>query len=69
MDSASRLPVGYVTIGLKPHHSVAIKSIVTKEDGSFVLENIKPGNYLLDIIAVGYRLRSVPVILGENSIN
>lgn len=65
IDSVSKLPVSYVTVGLKNHSGTFIKSTLAKEDGSFQLENIKHGNYLLNILAVGYHLKTVSLTLTD----
>lgn len=66
IDSASGLPVSYVTISLRNQSGVVIKSILNKEDGSFLLENTKRGNYLIIILAVGYRSKSVLAELNDS---
>lgn len=56
IDSATRLPVGYASIGLE--QSVTKKEVngtTTDENGSFVLSNIPEGTYRLVVYFVGYQ--------------
>lgn len=61
IDSVKNSPLGYVTVILKDASGKAIKSALTKDDGSFQLADIKPAAYQLNIAYVGYRAKILPV--------
>lgn len=56
----------------KPAASVTVyvqgikKATLTEEDGSFSINNVKPGTYTLDVSLVGYETTSVPVTVEES---
>jgi iron complex outermembrane receptor protein len=58
-------PAGYVSVGLKN----AGKTAVTDEDGAFSIKNVKPGNYIIKISAVGIssQEKSVNVVAGQTA--
>jgi iron complex outermembrane receptor protein len=41
------------------------KATLTREDGSFTIDNVKPGDYQLEVSLVGYETTSVPVRVEE----
>jgi iron complex outermembrane receptor protein len=41
------------------------KATLTQEDGSFTIDNVKPGDYQLEVSLVGYETTSVPVRVEE----
>lgn len=48
-------PVNGATVNLsRSKDSILVKVALTGEDGSFLLENIKPGRYRLSVSAIGY---------------
>jgi iron complex outermembrane receptor protein len=63
ISSADGHPAAFVTVGIKDTK----KGAVTNEDGSFVLKNIKPGNYQLVISCTGCKTiyREVTVAADE----
>src|ERR1700712_165999 len=52
-----------VTISLKGHH----KEVASDNDGSFIIQNVKPGDYTLVVSHIGLRTqeKAVKVIDGE----
>lgn len=66
-DSATNKTLDYTTIGLKTDKNVAIKSVLSKSDGSFLFSNLKAGKYIVSVISVGYQTKSIAVELNESS--
>ncbi|NEU07397.1 TonB-dependent receptor [Flavihumibacter sp. R14] len=63
-DSVSRKPLDYVTINLKiSKDQPAVNASLTKSDGSFTFQNLKPGKYLISIASVGYKPKLIPTDL------
>lgn len=52
--SGESMPFAYVLL-LKPNDSTLVKGTVTNDDGSYILENIKSGNYIVMGSMVGYQ--------------
>jgi hypothetical protein len=64
-DSITREPLDYITIGLKTDKNIPIKSTLSKSDGTFLISGIKPGNYLLTLISVGYQVKTIKLGINE----
>jgi len=61
LDENSQEPLEYATVGLcQPRDSTILAGTVTLADGSFVIEDVKPGTYLLKVQFVGYESSYVP---------
>jgi iron complex outermembrane receptor protein len=56
-------PAGLVTVVLKGTK----RSTVTDDDGTFVMNHVKPGNYTLQVRLVGYGTKEETVTVTENS--
>jgi hypothetical protein len=54
-DSADGSPVLYATAALMYPDSSVLTGVTTNEDGQFVLENVKTGDYLLQVSFIGYQ--------------
>ncbi len=65
-DSVSGKGLDYITVGLKTDKNIGVKSGLTVGDGKFTFSGIKPGKYLLVIVAVGYKQKILPIDLTEN---
>ncbi|WKN43372.1 TonB-dependent receptor domain-containing protein [Tunicatimonas pelagia] len=56
LDESSQEPLEYATVGLcSPQDSSVLEGTVTRADGAFVLADVKPGTYLLQVQFVGYK--------------
>ncbi|SDS44251.1 TonB-dependent Receptor Plug Domain [Polaribacter sp. KT25b] len=65
IDNDSKKPLKDVYILLKK----TSKKVVTKEDGSFVLRNLKNGNFILEIKQLGYETQNFPLDLNGKPID
>ena len=66
-DSVTNKALAYVTLILKNDQLVTLHSTSSKADGTFAFTHVKPGKFLLSVIAMGYRPKSVTVRLTDNS--
>lgn len=65
VDSLTKETLDYITIGLKTEQNIPIKSTLSKSDGTFIISDIKAGNYLLTLISVGYQTKTIKLKLDE----
>ena len=62
-------PAMYATVVLMNKDSVFMKGALSAEDGSYVLDNIAPGRYLVMIRNIGFKNHvSAPVVISKNEI-
>jgi hypothetical protein len=62
IDSTTNQPVGYATVALEDAKTqVPVKSMLTKDDGSFELKSVTGKPYTLVIIFIGYLNKVIPV--------
>jgi hypothetical protein len=59
-------PLGRVQVAVLEAQREAVPAVITKNDGTFVMQGLAPGNYTLRLNAVGYRLITVDFSLGAN---
>jgi hypothetical protein len=57
----------YITINLLSEQKAAVKAAFTKPDGSFVLDRLKPGRYVLVAVGVGYKQKMIQVDLSDTT--
>ena len=62
-DSITQQPAGFITISLKNPAKQAVKSALTKDNGSFILEKLPAGKYSLTVFSIGYAPKILPVSL------
>ncbi len=60
-DSVKQTPLGYVTILLKDASGKAVKSTLTKDDGSFQLLNVTSATYQLNVAYVGFVAKIIQI--------
>ncbi len=65
ITSSDGAPVPFVTVGLKKEHH----TVMTTEDGSFIIKNIKPGDYILFVSHTGLHSKEqqVHISAGETT--
>src|SRR5471030_2410692 len=62
IDSASKQPIGYVTVALEDAKSkTTVRSNLTKVDGTFQIKG-PAGNYIVALVSVGYKDKVLPLI-------
>lgn len=65
-DSAQAEPVIYATVSIKLDKQ-SVRSALSREDGSFVMEKIAAGTYELSVAAVGYQGFSRELVIDSTS--
>jgi outer membrane receptor protein involved in Fe transport len=69
-DSVTTKPLGFVTIALTDAVTKQpVKSTLTKDDGTFVLNNVAPKKYQLSVVYVGYKTKLLPISGMDATIN
>jgi outer membrane receptor protein involved in Fe transport len=66
-DSLSKQPLGYITIHLRNEAKQLMHTAVTKTDGIFRFEKLPSGKYLLAMISVGFKPKTLPVDLTDHT--
>jgi hypothetical protein len=61
IDSVKQTPLGYVTVILKDAAGKAVKSTLTKDDGSFLIQTSIAAGFKINIAYVGYSTKILPV--------
>jgi outer membrane receptor protein involved in Fe transport len=67
IDSTTKEPAGFATISLKTVKDSLVKTVISKADGSFKFENVKPAAYHLLILLTGYAQKAVNVNLTNSA--
>jgi outer membrane receptor protein involved in Fe transport len=68
-DAQNHRPLAYSTVGLlKASDSSQVKGTLVGDNGTYQLENIKPGNYLLAAQMIGYTRKLVPVTIANETL-
>src|SRR6202000_1474036 len=57
-DSVTRKPADYITVNLKTNN-VYVRAMVTKENGAFNFNGLKPLKYTLTFSALGYQTKTI----------
>ncbi len=69
IDSSNNQPIAFATISLKIDGQTNLRSTLTKDDGSFVLEKVPFGKHQLSILSVGYNKKFIEVEVDANKNN
>jgi outer membrane receptor protein involved in Fe transport len=70
VDSATAQPIGFVTVTLQnPKSGNAIKKVVTKGDGTFLLKAPAGNAYTLVLTYVGYIEKPIPINSGSTDVD
>jgi ferric enterobactin receptor len=67
MDSVKKVPIDYATVILQDSSGKGLKSSLTNRLGAFEFSNLQRGRYIIQVMNVGYRNKSFPVLLNSNS--
>ena len=68
-DSLTKKPLELLTVQLRPESDTIVKTSLTKADGSFLFTGLKPLKYQLQIVAVGYNSKTIPVDYTDSTKN
>ena len=68
-DSVSSEPLSFTTLHIKTEKDSLIKTIISKTDGKFIIENLKIAKYHLAIISTGYQEKVITIEAGVATIN
>jgi ferric enterobactin receptor len=63
IDSASKEPAGFATVSLRTEKDSLVKTTISKADGSFKFENVKPIKYYLVFSSGGYERKIIDIDL------
>lgn len=64
-NKASKKPISYVNIIAKTaKDSLFVTGTITNENGEFMLNNVKPGNYILSFSLVGFKAKKQVFLVG-----
>jgi len=66
-DKTDGSAIAYATVALLKPDSTVVTGDVTDDTGNFVLKNIQPGNYLLQVYYLGYDKTELPVNVPQQS--
>jgi hypothetical protein len=67
MDSVKKVAIDYATVILQDSSGKGLKSSLTNGLGAFQFSSLKQGRYIIQVINVGYRNKSLPVLIISNS--
>lgn len=68
-DDTLNEPLAYVNVILKKDtpDKTFVSGVITNEEGIYTLENINPGNYILEVSYIGYKTHLDTIFVGSNS--
>lgn len=67
IDSVTKKPLNYITIGLKTEQNEPVKSVLSKDDGSFILSGLKPVKYKLTVVAIGLGTKNMSIDMTDST--
>ena len=68
IDNENKEPLGFVTVALYPQgSSIPTSGCSSNDDGTFLINNVKAGDYTLQISFVGYLTDSRKITVTGNS--
>lgn len=66
-DSISNAPIPYANVIIKSKDNALKGGTVTNEEGYFSIETIHPGNYILEVNSIGYKVKKSKLFIGSLS--
>ncbi|QSW91636.1 TonB-dependent receptor [Flavobacterium endoglycinae] len=66
-DNTAKTALPYANVILKSKDQKVAAGTVTNEKGIFTIENIKPGNYILEVSSVGFMTKTQSLFVGSMS--
>jgi ferric enterobactin receptor len=67
VDSVDNKVMDYMTVNLLNEQKATVKVDFTKTNGSFVLDRLRAGRYVLVVVGVGYTPKTIPVDLSDTT--
>ncbi len=67
VDSLKSEALAFASISIKLEVSSTLRSTLSKDDGSFILEKLPYGKHQLSIMSVGYNKKTIDIELSENN--
>ncbi len=64
----SNLPISFVNVVIyEKIETQAFTGTASDENGNFIIESIAPGEYILEISMIGFKTKSMPITIPENT--
>lgn len=63
IDSVNKKPIEYATLTLKESKSNVVKIVIAKTDGTFIFSGLRSAEYLLTVVAQGFKTKNITVDL------
>lgn len=67
IDSSKNEAIAFATISIKVEGSTTLRSTLSKEDGSFILEKLPLGKHQVSVLSVGYNKKSFEIEITESN--
>jgi ferric enterobactin receptor len=67
IDSAFKKPIEFMTVSLKNADQKTISTQLSKTDGSFLMDKLPAGKFVLTFVSVGYVIKSMGISLDKES--
>jgi len=67
IDSLTNQKIAFATISIKLENNTQMRSTLSKEDGSFVLEKLPNGKHLISVLNVGYKKFSKEIEITDDN--
>ncbi|TDQ11498.1 outer membrane beta-barrel family protein [Pedobacter metabolipauper] len=65
IDSVSKNPAAFVTIAVKTPDKQVIKTQLSQKDGTFKVDQLPAGKFILSLLSVEYNTKTLEITLGE----
>lgn len=69
IDSINNQVIPFATISIKIEGLSNLRSTLSKDDGSFLIEKLPFGNHQISILSIGYNKKTFNVVIDTNEIN
>ncbi len=67
IDSSKNEAIAFATISIKVEGSTTLRSTLSKEDGTFILEKLPLGKHQVSVLSVGYNKKSFEIEITESN--
>lgn len=69
IDSINNQSIPFATVSIKIEGQSNLRSTLSKDDGSFIIEKLPYGNHQISILSVGYNKKTFNIVIDTNEIN